>query len=109
MFMELSTKVERQRFTLLKIFAETRVNHKHLSNFDFGKRIFSRDTKRNNASSEALSFLAGIHADGGDFLPTETLFLKSSEPGKLKNLQTVLDVIWLVEVVFYYHSLLLSI
>jgi hypothetical protein len=79
---------ERQRFTLSKIFAVIRLNHKHLSNFYCRKRIFSRGTKRNNSSSEALSFfLDGFHADGGDFLPSKPFF---NSQGKWRILQTVL-------------------
>jgi hypothetical protein len=50
-----------------------------------------------------------IGATRGDFLPSGTLFLGSSEQGKWEIWHTVLVVIWLVEVVFYYHLLLLSI
>ena len=50
-----------------------------------------------------------IDADRSDFLPSGTLFLGSSEQGKWEIWHTVLVVIWLVEVVFYYHSLLPSI
>jgi len=51
----LAKKAVRQCSTLSRIFAVIRLNHKHLSNFYCRKRIFSRGTKSNNASEEALS------------------------------------------------------
>ncbi len=103
----LSNISERQRFTLSKIFAVIRLNRKHLSNFYCGKRIFSRGTKYNNSSSEALSFFfQEFMLTEAIFYQPKPIFLGSSEQGKWENLHTVLVDTWLVEVVFFYHSLL---
>ena len=102
-------KLNRNVIRCRKIFAVIRLTHKYLSDFYCRKRTFSRGTKAFMLRKKRYQNIDWIDADAGDFLPSGTLFLGSSEQGKWEIWHTVLVVIWLVEVVFYYHSLLLSI